>query len=234
MKMKKTYIAIIVVIIIAGGYYWYKKTHTTSTAITYKTAAVEKGTLTTSISGSGNVIVDQSMNIDPTITGTVTNLSVSIGDSVKEGQALFTIINDQLSISAASAKNAYLQSQQSVELAKASLKQAQYDYDHNNSGSAQERILNNQLEAAKISLETAKQNVNISQAKYQSALSDAGKSKVTAPTSGTVNAINIKKWRRPFQTFFRKLTNRADDYRRSWNDESPGADQRSGCSQCSA
>ncbi|MCX6761313.1 MAG: efflux RND transporter periplasmic adaptor subunit [Candidatus Moranbacteria bacterium] len=192
MKMKKSHIAIIAIIVIAGGYYWYKSTHTASTAITYKTTAAQKGMLTSSVSGSGNVVVDQSVNIDPTITGTVANLAVNIGDPVKKGQTLFTIVNEQLSISAASAKNAYLQSQQAVETSKASEKQAQYNYDHNKAGSAQERILNNQLQAAKQSLEVSKENVNVSQEKYQSALSDAGKRNVTAPSDGTVNAINIK------------------------------------------
>ena len=192
MKMKKAYIVIIAVVIIAGGYYWYKKTHTVSTAVTYKTATVAKGTLTTSVSGSGNVIVDQSVNIDPIITGTVANLAVNIGDSVKKGQTLFTIVNDQLKISVSSAYSSYLQSQQSVESAKASEKQARYDYDHKTGGSAQERILNNQLEAAEQALGVSNQNVTVAKAKYQSALSDAGKANVTAPTSGTVNSINIK------------------------------------------
>lgn len=192
MKMKKSYIAIIAIVLVVGGYYWYKKTHSVSTVVTYKTSAVAKGTLTTSISGSGNVVVDQSVNIDPTITGTVTNLAVNIGDSVKKGQTLFTIVNDQLHISVSGAYSSYLQSQQSVESAKASEKQAGYNYDHNTGGSEQKRILNNQLEAAKQSLEVSNQNVIVAKAKYQSALSDAGKANVTAPSNGTVNAINIK------------------------------------------
>lgn len=190
--MKKTYIAIIAVILVVGGYYWYKKTHTTSTAVTYKTTAVEKGTLTTSISGSGNVVVDQSVNIDPTITGTVANLAVNIGDQVKKGQTLFTIVNDQLSISVSSAYNSYLQAQKSVESAKSSQKQAKQAYDKRTSGDVKERILNNDLQAANVSLEAAEQNIGVSQAKYKSALSDAAKRTVVAPSDGTVNAINIK------------------------------------------
>ena len=192
MKMKKSYVAIFAIIFILGGYYWYKKAHTTNTIIAYKTTTVAKGTLTTSISGSGNVVVDQSVNIDPTITGTVANLAVNIGDSVKKGQTLFTIVNDQLNISVSSAYSSYLQSQQSVESAKASEKQARYNYEHNTGGSAQERILNNQLESAKQALEVANQNVIVAKARYLSALSDANKANVTAPTSGTVNAINVK------------------------------------------
>ena len=193
MKNKKLYIIIALVIII-GGYYWYKSTHTTSTAVTYKTSAAEKGTLTTSISGSGNVIVDQSVNIDPTITGTVTGLAVNIGDQVKKGQVLFSIINDQLGINVSSALNSTIQSQQSVESAKASQKQAKYNKDHAAKGTtlAQRAILNNQYQSANIALDAAQQNITVAKAKYQSALTDAAKKNVVAPTSGTVNAINVK------------------------------------------
>jgi RND family efflux transporter MFP subunit len=191
-KKHRAGIIIVVVIIIGGGYFWYQKTHPATVQLQYATIAAAKGTLTTSVSGSGNVVVDQSVNIDPTITGTVANLAVNIGDQVKKGQALFSIMNDQLSIAVASSSVSVTQSQQSLQSAKAAKKQAQYALDHNHAGLAQKNILENQLQAAKISLEAAQQNVNVAQEKYQSALSDAAKSSVKAPTGGTVNAINIK------------------------------------------
>ncbi|MFA6160071.1 MAG: efflux RND transporter periplasmic adaptor subunit [Parcubacteria group bacterium] len=191
--IKKHYLWIIVgLIIIGGSYYWYNKSKATPVVLQYKTTAVTKGTLISSISGSGNVIVDQSATVDPTITGTVTNLAVNIGDSVKKGQTLFTIVNDQLGIDANQTKLSYIQAQSSLESAKASKKQASYDLDHNSSGSATKNILKNKLEAAKISLTSAEENVPLAQAKYQNALTDAAKRTVTAPISGTVNAINIK------------------------------------------
>lgn len=191
--IKKHYLWIIVgLIIIGGSYYWYNKSKATPVVLQYKTTAVTKGTLISSISGSGNVIVDQSATVDPTITGTVTNLAVNIGDSVKKGQTLFTIVNDQLGIDANQTKLSYIQAQSSLESAKASKKQASYDLDHNSSGSATKNILKNKLEAAKISLTSAEENVPLAQAKYQNALTDAAKRTVTAPISGTINAINIK------------------------------------------
>jgi RND family efflux transporter MFP subunit len=191
-KIKKSYLIIIALIIIGGGYYWYRAANQTITPVQYKTATVEKGAITTSISASGNVVVDQSVNIDPTITGTVSNLSVNVGDSVKKGQLLFNIINDQLGIDASSASNSLLQAKQSLESAKASEKQAEYDLDHNHSGLATKNILENKLNAAKISLNAAKENVKVVGARYQNALTDAKKRNVVAPINGTVNAVNIK------------------------------------------
>lgn len=192
--MKKKYIwAIIALVIIGGSYYWYAKTHPSTQPVQYVTAAAEKGTLTTSISGSGNIIVDQSVNIDPTITGTVANLSVGIGDTVKKGQALFTIVNDQLGISANQAAASYVQAQGSLASSKASEKQARFDLEHSTTGgSDQKKILKNKISSAQISLDAANQNVEVAKEKYQSALDDSAKRKVIAPIDGTVNAINIK------------------------------------------
>jgi HlyD family secretion protein len=192
MKLKNKYVWLAIALVVVGGGYYYSKSRQTTAPVQYKTAAVEKSTIATSISASGNVIVDQSATVDPTITGTVANLSVNVGDSVKKGQLLFNIINDQLGIDASSVQNSVLQAKQSLESAKASKKQADYDLDRNKSGLAIKNILKNKAKAAEISLSAAEENVNVAQAKYQNALADANKRNVTAPISGTVNAVNIK------------------------------------------
>jgi len=123
----------------------------------------------------------------------VANLAVNVGDHVKKGQALFSIVNDQLGIAASSASQSLTQSKQSLESARAAKKQAQYDMDHNRAGgSATTNILENKLQSAETALEASQQNVTVSQAKYQSALSDVAKSSVVAPMDGTVNAVNVK------------------------------------------
>ncbi|MFZ2975360.1 MAG: efflux RND transporter periplasmic adaptor subunit [Candidatus Moraniibacteriota bacterium] len=189
--IKKHYLWIIVgLILIGGGYYWYAKSKTTTAVVQYKTTAVAKGTLISSISGSGNVIVDQSATVDPTITGTVANLAVNIGDSVKKGQTLFTIVNDQLGVDASKSYSSYLQTIASLETAKASKKEAKINY--NNGSSEEKSSLKNKLEATEISLDIAEKNIATSWATYQNALADAAKRTVLAPISGTINAINIK------------------------------------------
>jgi multidrug efflux pump subunit AcrA (membrane-fusion protein) len=101
MKVKnKPYIIAVILAVLGAGYYFYQKNQTGTGTTRYVTSTVEKSTLVTSVSGSGNVIVGQIANVDPTIGGTVANLSVAVGDSVKKGQLLFTIDNDQLGVSA--------------------------------------------------------------------------------------------------------------------------------------
>ncbi|NTW14434.1 MAG: efflux RND transporter periplasmic adaptor subunit [Candidatus Moranbacteria bacterium] len=197
LKLKKWQIVLGVVILVGGGYFWYAKANPKSAQIQYVTSAAEKGTLTTSVSVSGNIVVDQSVNIDPTITGTVSNLSVNVGDQVKKGQALFTIVNDQLSVSTSQAQTSFAQSQSSITSAEISLKQAKATYDadkKDGSGvsSKQKAVDKAKVDAAEQSLAVARQSSGTSNLSLQYQQQTAGKRLVVAPIDGTVNAVNVK------------------------------------------
>lgn len=188
-KHKYLYLALILILII-GGYYWYKKSQSGSITAQYKTAAAEMGTLTSSISASGNIIVDNSASVDPTINGTVANLAVNIGDSVKKGQLLFTIINNDLGVSVTKAYSSYLQSLASLETAKANKKDAKNNYEDGSSSA--KSALKKKLEAAEISVTVAEENIKAASADLQNKRKDAGERNVVSPIDGTVNAINVK------------------------------------------
>ena len=187
-KKKIIYLGAIA-LVIAGGIY-YQRSKKTSTAVQYKTAEVEKGNIISSVSASGNVIVDQDATVDPTITGTVTNLSVKVGDKVEKGQLLFSIDNDQLSVDLKKSYASYLQSLGSLESAKATKKEAKVNYE--DASSSQKSITKQKLESAEASVAAAEESVSASMSDYQNKKSNAAKRNVTAPISGTVNAVNIK------------------------------------------
>lgn len=188
---KHKYVSLVVIVaLIVGGYYWYSKSKSNNIVVQYKTATAEKGNLTTSVSGSGNVIVDSSANVDPTITGTVANLSVSVGDKVEKGQFLFDIENDDLSLGVTQAYASYLSSLQSLESAKANKKEASKNY--KDSSSKNKSIMKQKLEASESSITSAEENVRAALEGYQIKKQDYADKKVTAPISGTVNEINIK------------------------------------------
>jgi len=189
-KQKKNTFAVIIIIFIAGGYYWYNNSTSGKSAVQYKTAVVEKGNIAASVSGSGNVIVDSSANIDPTITGTVANLAISVGDRVAKGQFLFEIKNDDLRPNVTKAYSSYLQSQGSLETAKASKKEAKNNYD--DASSSTKSIMKKKLEAAEISITVAEENIKYALDNYINAKKNYADRKVTAPIAGTVNAVNIK------------------------------------------
>jgi HlyD family secretion protein len=67
-----------------------------STQASYTTATVKRGTLTGTVSGSGNLVAADVTQVQPGITGTVEDLSVALGDTVKADQLLFRIVNPDL------------------------------------------------------------------------------------------------------------------------------------------
>ena len=202
LSKRKKYVWVVIILLIAGGsYYWYSKSKSTTSQVRYVTATAEKGTLTSSISASGNVIVDQSSNIDPTITGTVADLAVAVGDSVKKGQFLFNIINGDLTVSVSKGTASLEQSQNAVEDAKVTVKSAKAEYgaakkkEDKTPGTytdKQLKVLKAKIDSAEDGITEAEKNLAATQADYNNTLSDASKRRVTAPIYGTVNAVNIK------------------------------------------
>ncbi|MCX6763075.1 MAG: efflux RND transporter periplasmic adaptor subunit [Candidatus Moranbacteria bacterium] len=196
-KRKKLVWAIVIVLIVGGSYYWYNKSKSTASQVQYVTATAAKGMLTSSISASGNVIVDQSSNIDPTITGTVAGLAVNVGDKVTKGQFLFNIVNNDLSVAVSKSTTSLAQAQSSLESAKASKKQASADYNDaqiKNSGKsyADKVALKQKKEAAEESVASAEQGLVSAQADLANQRSNAAERRVVSPIDGTVNAVNVK------------------------------------------
>jgi multidrug efflux pump subunit AcrA (membrane-fusion protein) len=118
-------VGLIVVLIIAGFFAWRVLRSGSSGEITYKTQAVEKMTLTSSVSGVGNISLSSTATVNPSISGTVSGLAVKVGDTVKQGQFLFTVVNDQLDLDVVNAQNSYNNAVAGVERAQLSVLQAE-------------------------------------------------------------------------------------------------------------
>lgn len=79
------------IIFVIGGYYTYGKLTSTDAETRYVLAAVQKGTLVTSISGSGQVSVSDQIDIKPKVSGDVIYAGVKNGQEVKAGTLLIKI-----------------------------------------------------------------------------------------------------------------------------------------------
>lgn len=196
-KFKSPKVILLIMVIAAiGYYYWKNKNQNSSQVIQYKTSVVEKSSLITAVTASGNIVIDQLATVDPTIAGTVSELAVNVGDSVKKGDRLFTIVNESLSVSNDKASASLQQAENSVASAKLSVKQAKNDYedakDNNQSTSDQRRILKDKITIAENSVIAAQKSYDATLADYRNQLSDGAKRNVTAPIDGTVSAINVK------------------------------------------
>ena len=111
----------IVVLALAAFFVYRGVSGNADAAVTYTTGTVEKMTLTSSISGTGNVELSDTASISPTVSGDVTGLSVEVGDAVEKGQVLFTLDNPQLDVAVSDAQNAYDKALLGVEQAKVSV-----------------------------------------------------------------------------------------------------------------
>jgi len=83
--------AIILIAIFGIGYYAYTKSNNNSSETRYVLAAVEKGMLIVSVSGSGQVSVLNQIDVKPKVSGDLTYVGVQKGQEVKAGTILAQI-----------------------------------------------------------------------------------------------------------------------------------------------
>jgi multidrug efflux pump subunit AcrA (membrane-fusion protein) len=92
---------------------------------TYSTEQVATGTISVTVSGTGNLEVDGTTDVYPVTPGTVADVKVDEGDTVKKGAVLFTLDAEDAEANTAKALASYRQAQESVARAEATLVQAE-------------------------------------------------------------------------------------------------------------
>jgi len=201
MKKKKQIFAVAAVLVLAGSYYWYSQSNSDEKKIEYVTAEAEKGMLTSAISASGNIIVDNQSTIDPTITGTVADLAVAVGDKVESGQFLFNIINNDLNVSVSKAAASYESAKNSLESAKIDKDNAKAVYekakdedeDDGDAYTGRELdVLKDKVDLAESKIIQTEKNLAASGADYRNTQADASERKVVSAILGTVLGVNVK------------------------------------------
>jgi HlyD family secretion protein len=88
---RKKLVIFIVIILIAGGYYYYTTTQANKTSVSYITGTVEKGTISVTVTGSGQVSDLNKVDLKPLGSGEVTDIKVKNGDLVKADQVIATL-----------------------------------------------------------------------------------------------------------------------------------------------
>lgn len=108
-KIIKVVIACIVVVGVGvAGYIVYAKNtskHMSFTATRYVTAAVSKQSISTTIQGTGTAYAATTEAITANNSGTISSLSVKVGDTVTAGQTLFLSSSDDVTKSVTTANN---------------------------------------------------------------------------------------------------------------------------------
>ncbi|MDD5341812.1 MAG: efflux RND transporter periplasmic adaptor subunit [Patescibacteria group bacterium] len=183
MKKRRIIILIVIILLIGAGSYYYFRLHKKTAAVTYQTGEVTKGTLVSTVTGSGNITVSASADVSPNISGTVADLKANVGDQVKAGQTLFAITNADLDVSVSKAYTALLQAKQKLTQAQSDLTTANQNYSD---------LKENAAAQAQLAYDQAQQN--LAQAKYQLELDQDTLDKYAdenEKTAGTHTAVEI-------------------------------------------
>lgn len=191
---------IAIVVLIAGKKMgWFGKEFTISVA----TEKVEAKTLTEFITANGKIQPETQVKISPDVSGEVIELYVEEGDEVVKGD-LLCIIKPEMYISALNRAEATLNSSK-ARLAQAEAQQIERElafnrakqlFDSNTiplsefeTAQAAYKVAQAEVKAAQFSVKSAEATVSESQEQLT-------KTKIYAPISGTVSALNIEKGER--------------------------------------
>lgn len=183
--------------------------------VTTEKAAVRS--VTESVTASGQIYPEYEVKISPDISGEVTELTVEEGDSVTRGQVLARVYADIYALQRDEAAARVSQSQATVSNSqaalgaqKAAVEQAQQAFDRNKKLYDERVISKAELEQFETTLRSSKANYNAalqnirslqagvrsSQTGLRSANTNLGRTTITAPMSGVVSSLKIKKGER--------------------------------------
>lgn len=121
LKKKKKWVAIIAIILIAAVYFGRGLLFKNG-EVSYQTAKVEKGTIISSISSSGQIVAVGNITLNTQASGLVKNIFVKNGDTVSQNQNILEMTLDQAGVQRQTqAWASYLSAKNSLLSAEASL-----------------------------------------------------------------------------------------------------------------
>ena len=197
MKTRRFWFALLALLLLAavGSYFW-KQAKQKSATPDLLTAAVERGTLEDAVLASGTIEATKLINVGAQVSGQVKRLYVKLGDTVKQGQLV-------AEIDSATQSNSVKDAQAQLAAAKAALASKQATAAKVERDLAQQQALAKQgfiaqsaLLQFQTSLDTARADVAAAQAQIeqyavraQTAHTNLGYTRITAPMGGVVVAI---------------------------------------------
>lgn len=211
--------ALVVVAVIA--YAMFQQSSTEESVVTYETEAAALGTISVTVSGTGNLEVDGTTDVFASSAGTVDSVFVAEGDGVTTGTVLFTLDAQDAESNTAKAYSSYLQAKQGVYSAETQLIRAKNslenlettfqeqvdaasaastaDTNTTSAPSAATEVTQDDIDLAERDIESAQMSVTSAKASLSAALDSYEQAKATqedlkvySPTSGYVYSLGIE------------------------------------------
>lgn len=183
MKSKKwLWIVVGAVVVLGGGFLWMKNGSTDK--VTYRFDKVDRGDIVLSISATGTLNADTTVQVGSQVSGRIAKLYADFNSVVKRGQLLAQLDPTFLDAAVAQAKAG-------VAKARAALNQADRDYTRSKDLSAKDLISQADMDAVIANLESSKATLQQAQAGLDGAIVNLRYATITSPISGIVISRNV-------------------------------------------
>ena len=199
-KRKAAAMVAAIVVVLGAGYMYYVRASLPATAPRFVTQRAATASLTSTVVVSGTVEADSQESVNPTISGTVADIAVAVGDAVKKGQTLFTVVNNDLDVQVAQSAASYQQAVNALASARNERAAAEAEYrvarnkDKDNDDAYTKRqlaVLEERIALADNAIVLAQKSLTAAGLSYRTTTSDARKRSVTSPIDGTVMSIAV-------------------------------------------
>ena len=114
----RTWAIVLIVLAVFGGGYLYLRAQSTAQAsqqTNYQTATVSTGSISQSVSSTGNVRSSQSAEVDWQTSGQVSSFDLQVGQSVQAGKVLAKLDFNTVSASVLNAQQTLLDAEKNLE-----------------------------------------------------------------------------------------------------------------------
>lgn len=170
---------LIMAALLVGVYSWQQERSRASAQPAYLFATVERGTLENIVSSTGTPAAVETVAVGTQISGTIAKLLVDYNDPVKKGQIL-AILDQSLYQAALSDAEA------GVNRARATLQQAEEDYERNRPLAAKGYLSDQEFLPTRTAVETARAGLQSAQAARTRAQSNLDYTVIRSPINGTI------------------------------------------------
>jgi len=194
--MRKIIPAAVVLLVIAGGAYWLLSLK--KTEVRYRTSPVVRGSISSSISATGNLSAVETVDVGTQISGTVTKVYIDYNSVVKEGDLIAEIDPKTLQADVDQMRASLLSAQADLMNAKAVLSKAQSNYSRTKQLAEKDLVAAADVDAdlsaynvAKAQVTAAEARIAQSRASLAKAEINLGYTKIYSPVDGVVVAKNV-------------------------------------------
>ena len=180
LKKKKVWIPLLILAVLAGSFFIFIDNN--GEEIIVQTEKVQRRDIVHKVNASGKIQPEEEVQITSTITGWITEITVTEGDTVQPGQHLISIDEKQY-------RPRYNQALSQVKSSEANMRKVQSQMDRTKTLFSQNLISKQELEQLEASYQIALSQAEQAKANLLSAEDELSKTRLTAPKYGIVTSL---------------------------------------------